>query len=61
MLNNLISRLWREKQIQKQVLTPTITAGRDMLITFKFYNELEILLPDTKSQYGFQFASNCRI
>ena len=28
-----------------------------MLITFKFCSELEILLPNTTSQFDFQFAS----
>ena len=59
MLNNLISLAkgartnTKDKSVQKSVQTPTPTA----FMTFKFCNELEILLSNTTSKFGFQLAS----
>ena len=44
----------RETNTKASVNTNSV---RDMFMTFKLCNELEILLPNTTSHFSFQFAS----
>ena len=62
--NNLISNPHhyatpkaRETLIQKQVLIPTVTAFATCSWPFSSANELEILLPNTTSEFDFKFTS----